>query len=376
MILCFSGTGNSRYVADMLAESLGDMVLDLAPAVSDFVAEWGAYPSMNKRFSAEGSGSRSGATFVSDDGEPFVLVCPVYGWRIPESVGGVIECANFIGSDLLYVVATYGDDQANAGFYCAQMAEKAGLRFGGFTGVLMPCSYSKVKKMPSASRAREIRAAAREHIPQIAEAIRNQGELAFESSGVRAVLKSGAMHRSFRLYEAGSKHFVVSNKCSRCGRCELFCPVGDIKMTEDGIEFGPDCISCYACIHRCPDSAIDVKGHTEANGRYVCPSYREEIEDLAYEDAKRAKKAAREAARAQRTERAQAAKAAADLVAAVAVAHGVDPEEAHRKAEEAAAATIPGKRKGGRLAAKRAAMEAASIAQENGSAAREPFGRK
>ena len=29
MILCFSGTGNSRYVAEFIADRLGDTVVDL-----------------------------------------------------------------------------------------------------------------------------------------------------------------------------------------------------------------------------------------------------------------------------------------------------------------------------------------------------------
>ncbi len=364
MILCFSGTGNSRYIADILAEGLDDLVQDIAPLVNDFVQEWGAYPSQARRFAKEASGSKTGPTFVSDDGEPFVLVCPIYAWRIPEVVSGLIETAQFIGSDKIYVVASYGDDLGNADVYAQQMAEKAGLAFGGLAGVIMPSTYAKIKKMPSSSKAREIRAEAREQAALLVEKIKNNEALDKGRVGAMASLKSGAMHRTFRVYEAGSKHFVVSNRCSRCGRCELFCPVNDIKMTETGIEFGKNCISCYACIHRCPDMAIDVKGQTETNGRYICPSYREEMEDLAYEDARRAKRAARQAEKVRREEELKAARAAAEVAAAVAVQNGVDPSVAKREAESAVAATLP-KKKGGRLAAKRAAMaEAAQKASE------------
>lgn len=364
MILCFSGTGNSRYVADILAERLSDHVVDIAPAVSDFVRKWGPYPSQVRQFAKEASGSKTGPSFVSDDGEPFILVCPVYAWRIPEAVSGLVETADFIGADKIYVVASYGDDVGNADVYAQQMVEKAGLVFGGFTGVLMPSTYAKIKKMPTDSAARAIRAEARSQAALVAERIKNDEFLEKGKTGAMPSLKSGAMHRTFRVYEAGSKHFVVSKRCSRCGRCELFCPVNDIKMTEDGIEFGKRCISCYACIHRCPDAAIDVKDQSEANGRYICPSYREEMEDLAYEDARQAKRAAREAKRAQQEEERRAAKAAAEVAAAVAVQNGADPELAKKQAEAAAAATLP-KKKGGRLAAKRAAMQAAAQAGEN-----------
>lgn len=62
MILCFTGTGNSRYVAERIAEALGDELL-----------------SMNDRIKA---GEPSPVT--SD--ERLVIVTPNYAWRIPRIV--------------------------------------------------------------------------------------------------------------------------------------------------------------------------------------------------------------------------------------------------------------------------------------------------
>ena len=62
MILCFTGTGNSRYVAERIAEALGDELL-----------------SMNDRIKAV-----EPSPVTSD--ERLVIVTPNYAWRIPRIV--------------------------------------------------------------------------------------------------------------------------------------------------------------------------------------------------------------------------------------------------------------------------------------------------
>ena len=62
MVLYFTGTGNSRYVAQRMAEALGDELL-----------------SMNDRIKA-------GNTSPITSGERLVIVTPTYAWRIPRIV--------------------------------------------------------------------------------------------------------------------------------------------------------------------------------------------------------------------------------------------------------------------------------------------------
>ena len=59
MILYFSGTGNSEYLAKLLAEDLDDEIVDLFAYIKD---------------------GKKGE-FISE--KPFVLVSPTYSWRVP-----------------------------------------------------------------------------------------------------------------------------------------------------------------------------------------------------------------------------------------------------------------------------------------------------
>lgn len=62
MVLYFTGTGNSRYIATRISEALGDELL-----------------SMNDRIKA-------GDTLPVASGERLVIVTPTYAWRIPRIV--------------------------------------------------------------------------------------------------------------------------------------------------------------------------------------------------------------------------------------------------------------------------------------------------
>ena len=62
MVLYFTGTGNSRYIATRISEALGDELL-----------------SMNDRIKA-------GDTLPVASGERLVIVTPTYVWRIPRIV--------------------------------------------------------------------------------------------------------------------------------------------------------------------------------------------------------------------------------------------------------------------------------------------------
>lgn len=64
---------------------------------------------------------------------------------------------------------------------------------------------------------------------------------------------------------------VNSDKCINCGACAKNCPVGNIKIDENGkFSFGNDCIMCTRCSFNCPRDAFDIGilNGWRVNGKY------------------------------------------------------------------------------------------------------------
>ncbi len=64
---------------------------------------------------------------------------------------------------------------------------------------------------------------------------------------------------------------VDSNKCINCGACAKNCPVGNIKIDQNGkFTFGNDCVMCTRCSFNCPRDAFDIGilNGWRVNGKY------------------------------------------------------------------------------------------------------------
>ncbi|MCK8059149.1 MULTISPECIES: EFR1 family ferrodoxin [unclassified Fusibacter] len=63
-----------------------------------------------------------------------------------------------------------------------------------------------------------------------------------------------------RLEHVGASRFAarfrVASSCNLCGWCEANCPVGNISMAFEKLQFGNHCIMCMNCLYGCPRKAI------------------------------------------------------------------------------------------------------------------------
>lgn len=246
MILYFTGTGNSKYAAELLSEGTGDELVSL----NDIIKK-GTEP-----------------VFRSD--RPFVIVCPIYAWRLPRTIETLLRRATFSGSSEVYFVATMGSETGNSGKFCEKLAKQKGLRFRGFCGVAMPSNYV-VAAMPDENEVRAMLAAAKPALEALAQKIAAGETIEKTDATPAAGLKSGFINSMFNRFAVGSGKYVVSARCVSCGKCAEFCPTNNIVMQNKRPSFGKVCMSCFGCINRCPQDAIDIKGKSEGHRRYVCP---------------------------------------------------------------------------------------------------------
>ena len=250
MIVYFSGTGNSRYAASLLADRLGDELLD----AGDWMKE----------------GKR--AVLTSD--KPWVFVAPTYAWQLPRVFEAFLRQGSFAGSSEAWFVMTCGDDIGNPVKELKDLCHVMGLNFHGVLGVVMPENYITLFRAPEKEEAAQIIAAAHPVLEEGARLI--AGGKPFPTRKGRSLdgVKSGLVNRTFYPLFVKDKAFRVTEGCNGCGLCEKLCPLDNIKMADQKPRWNGNCTQCMACICRCPKEAIEYGSRSKGKVRYQCPEYK------------------------------------------------------------------------------------------------------
>jgi len=251
MIIYFSGTGNSRYCAQLLAQMLGDNLTDAAAYIK--------------------KGDKVNLT--SD--KAWVFVSPVYGWQIPHIFADFIRSGSFVGNKSAYFVITCGSDIADAANYIELLCHENGLTFCGTLEVVMPENYLPMFPVPGREESEEIIAAAHPIIENAAVCIAESEP--FPRRGYRLFdkTKSSFINKVFYRFFVKASPFYSTDKCIGCGKCVLLCPLNNISLESDRPVWGNNCTHCMACICRCPTEAIEYGKRTVGKRRYLCPEYKE-----------------------------------------------------------------------------------------------------
>ena len=249
MVLFFTGTGNSKYAADFIADKMGDNIISLNSIIKNNLP----------------------AKFQSEN--PFIMVAPIYAWRFPIVIEELLKKAEFYGSKEIYFVGTMASQTGNCDKYCEKLCKMKGMIYKGFCGVTMPNNYVISDVMPKEA---EVKKVIKEAIPvlnYIVKKIKKGEKIKKADKTPFSFLMSGAVNSMFNRFMVSSKNFVVSDKCISCGKCKENCAVNNIEIENGKPIFGNKCINCFSCIHRCKVAAIDIKSKTINHGRYVCPNY-------------------------------------------------------------------------------------------------------
>ena len=249
MVIYFSGTGNSRYAAKLIAHELGDELVDAAEYIK---------------------GGRSAGLSSQ---RPWVFVSPTYGWRIPRIYEAFIRDSGFDGSRKAYFVMTCGSEIGNAGAKLEALCKDKSFIYMGVLGVVMPENYVAMFPVPDKAEAEEIIKTA---LPvfQSAPPIIAAGKH-FPPVKINAVdeLKTAVVNPGFYTFCVNAKKFRVSDACIGCGKCQRLCPTNTVRMINGRPQWGGGCTHCMACICYCPAKAIEYGKISLGKPRYRCPEY-------------------------------------------------------------------------------------------------------
>lgn len=246
MILFFSGTGNSRFIAERLADALDDELL-----------------SLNNRIK-----SNDFSEIKAD--KPLIICTPTYAWQIPHIVEKHLNSTVLSGNKSTYFIMTCGDDNGNAASYIKAFCKEKKLDFMGCISVVMPENYIAMFSAPSDSQAQKIIEKSLSAIASISEEIRQGVVLADKTISIADKLKSGIINKAFYAFCIKASKFYASSKCISCGKCVEACPLNNIELKDGKPIWSKTCTHCMACICRCPTEAIEYSTKSHGQNRYVC----------------------------------------------------------------------------------------------------------
>lgn len=249
MVVYFSGTGNSRWCAELLADRLDDQLLDAFQYI------------------------RGGIAADLRSGKPWVFVCPTYAWRLPRIFRDFIRSGSFEGSEDAYFIMTCGDGIGNAVKTNRELCAEKKLNHRGTLEVVMPENYIALFDVPPEEECSRLIGEARSLLERAAQEILEGCALTEQPISVADRLKSGPVNPAFYGLIVKDKKFRVEDSCIGCGKCVESCPTANLELKDGKPVWGGNCTHCMACICGCPVSAIEYGKASVGKVRYHGPIY-------------------------------------------------------------------------------------------------------
>ena len=244
MILFFSGTGNSKYAAQHIADALGDVPTDL-----------------NRRIKA-------GDSSPIETGERLVIVTPTYAWRIPRIVREHLLKTELRGAKRAWFVMTCGSEIGNAAKYNRALCAEKRLECMGTAQIVMPENYIAMFSAPQADEARRIVAEAEPDFERIIAAVRAGERFPPTRRSLYDRFMSGPINPIFYRFCVKADAFTAGSACTGCGQCARRCPLNNIELQSGKPVWGKRCTHCMACICYCPTGAIEYGRKSAGKPRY------------------------------------------------------------------------------------------------------------
>jgi ferredoxin len=246
-IFYFSGTGNSFYVAKILANHF------LQSSVES-IAEY-----------------RNESEIVFND-EEIVIISPIYFYGIPHIVIDFLEHLKLTNVKYLSFIFTAEFPNGIAVDILNKICERKNLLINSCFYLKMPTNYIIKSKMLESDAIETALNKANKKLNKIIDIIKMKKNYVEKDSKIYSIIVSAGKaysewEKAFPGFDSG---FIALGNCNRCKLCEKHCPVGNIVVQEKPIWSGA-CEACLKCINICPKQAIQYGKKTEGRLRYFNP---------------------------------------------------------------------------------------------------------
>lgn len=256
MIFYFTGTGNSLYAAQKIAEYNNERIISIPLEMKQ------------KKDSFE---------YHLAENEIIGFVYPVYAWAPPKMVLDFIDKLSMYdyNNNYIFSVATCGDNIGNTMDVLQRTLKEKHLVLNSGFSIAMPNNYIIIGDVDSKKIEEEKLLKAEEKLQMINKAIKERKRDFFQlEKGPVPFLFTSVINPLFNKHATDATKFYATDVCTSCGLCEKACPTENVSVHQKPV-WGSDCTQCLACIHRCPTKAIQYGKGTEKKGRYINPNCKE-----------------------------------------------------------------------------------------------------
>ncbi len=256
MVLYFSTTGNTEYVAQRCADFLNDECLDLLSKIKE-----NDYSEIHSK-------------------KPFIICSPVYVCEMPYFLINFLKRVVLSGNKEMYFIFTSGGYSGCASVLAKRLCRKRKMIYKGSADVFMPRNYiaNEMYPMQEPETIKELIISVNKKLPQQFEIIKNGGMLKLRHVFLLEVLIIVPFAAFWIKYVLSAKKFYVKDTCIGCGKCSKLCPLNNVSIVDKKPVWGNVCTHCMACIANCPKESIEYGNITQGKERYLFKKYKNVLE--------------------------------------------------------------------------------------------------
>lgn len=238
-IYYFSATGNTLYIAKIIADKLDANLLPMTSSMG-----------------------------TTCDSERIGFLFPTYFWGAPRTVVTFIRSLNITSKNpYIFVVSSCGGMAGGVLGFTETLFSERNLSLAYGVTIKSVANFIEAYN-PKVLSASEISAQAKKAAMEAANQI-------MEGKHTRVPKNSFKDKWFYKIY-TGHKldkdsGFQTDESCTGCGICTRVCPNQNIVLKDGRPKFLHHCEHCTACIHWCPQEALQWKNSTRKRNRYHHP---------------------------------------------------------------------------------------------------------
>jgi len=258
MVLYFSATGNTEYIAQELARCLEDECINLLDRIKQ----------------------NDHSVLCSE--KPFVICAPVYVCEMPRFLSKYLKEQIFSGSRDVYFIFTSGGYCGISGSLAKSMFRKKHMNYRGHAEFKMPRNYVANDAYPMLGRTEVEERILNAHkmIAPVAANIQERKQLTARHVFLFEIIITLPFNPVWSKLKLRAKDFYATDQCIGCGKCARLCPLNNITIRDRKPVWGDQCSHCMACIGNCPTRGIEYGTITQSKEPYRFGKYRYVVDKL------------------------------------------------------------------------------------------------